>query len=157
MGVGIGAMLSETWTEAQLNEGQTPTLGEHHFGREGKIYKFVKYDTGSGAVAAVVGNVAYYYTLDGYKNSTVTSDISDSVNVGAGVLMGAPGDGEYCWIQIKGAATVNTALTAGSDGNPLTATGATDGTLDVSAAVTDVVVAIAGDISDKEIICDFPF
>jgi hypothetical protein len=121
-----------------------------------KIYKYVQYDTGAGSVAAVSGNVAYYYTLDGYRLNQVTSDLSDSVEIGAGVLQSAPGDGDYCWIQIKGAATLTTALTAGADGDPLTATGASDGTLDVSAAATDVVVAIAGDASDKEIICDFP-
>lgn len=124
---------------------------------DGKVYKFVQYDAGTGSVAAVAGNVAYYYTLDGYKNNQVTSDLSDSVEIGAGVLQSAPADGEYCWIQIKGAATLTTALTDGADGDPLTPTGATDGTLDVSNAVTDNVCAIAGDISDKEIICDFPY
>lgn len=119
-------------------------------------YKFVQYDTGAGSVAAVSGNVAYYYTLDGYKNNQVTSDLSDSVEIGAGVLQSAPTDGQYCWIQITGAATLTTALTAGADGDPLTPTGATDGTLDVTATVTDHVCAYAGDISDKEVICAFP-
>jgi len=45
---------------------------------------------------------------------------------------------------------------AGADGDPLTPTGSADGRLDVSGAVTDNVCAIAGDISDKEIICTFP-
>jgi len=121
-----------------------------------RIFKYVQYDTGAGSVAAVSGNVAYYYTLDGYKNNQVTSDLSDSVEIGAGVLQSAPTDGQYCWVQVKGPATLNTALTAGADGDPLTPTGSSDGTLDVSAAVTDNVCAIAGDISDKEIICDFP-
>ena len=76
------------------------------------VYKWVQYDTGAGSVAAVAGQVAYYYTI---------------------------------------------ALTAGADGDPLTPTGSGDGTLDVSGAVTDNVCAIAGDISDKEIACDFPF
>ena len=66
-------------------------------------------------------------------------------------------DLQFGWIQIKGAATMTIALTAGADGDPLTATGSADGTLDVSSAATDINVAIAGDISDKEIICDFPF
>jgi hypothetical protein len=117
----------------------------------------VQYDTGAGPVAAVAGNVAYYYTLDGYKNNVVTSDLSDSIEHGAGVLQSAPADGEYCWVQIKGPATVTTALTAGADGDPLTPTGSTDGTLDVTTAVTDHICAYAGDISDLEIICDFPF
>ncbi len=131
-------------------------LGTIRFERN-KVYKWVQYDTGVGGVAAVAGNVAYYYTLDGYKNHQVTSDLSDSVEIGAGVLQSAPADGEYCWIQIKGPATLTPALTAGADGDPLTPTGATDGTLDVSALATDNVCAIAGDISDKEIVCDFPF
>ena len=121
-----------------------------------KIYKYVQYDTGAGSVAATSGNAAYYYTLDGYKNHQVTSDLSDSVEIGAGILQSTPTDGQYCWVQIKGPATMAAALTAGADGDPLTATGSSDGKLDVTADVTSVVVAYAGDISDKEIICDFP-
>lgn len=121
------------------------------------VYKFVQYDTGAGSVAAVSGQVAYYYLTSGYDAHKVTSDVSDSVNVGAGVLKSAPTDGQYCWIQIKGPATLALALTAGADGNALTVVGTTDGTLDVSAAVTDHVCAIADDISEKEIVCDFPF
>ena len=43
-----------------------------------KIYKYLKYDDASAAVDGVAGEVAYYYTLDGYKNHTCTSDLSDS-------------------------------------------------------------------------------
>ena len=122
-----------------------------------KIYKWVKFNNGAGNVASVKGNVAYYYLAGGYLDHTVTMDISDSVNLGAGVFQAIIADGEFGWIQIKGAATLTTALTAGADGNALTAVGSTDGTLDVSAAVTDAVCAYADDISAKEIICDFPF
>lgn len=157
MSTTAGALLTGTWTSDQLaTQGNAPGLGDRFTGPDGKVYKFVQYDAGAGPVAAVAGNVAYYYTLDGYKNGVVTSDLSDSIEIGAGVLMAAPADGEYCWIQIRGAATVTTALTAGADGDPLTPTGATDGTLDVTTASTDHICAIAGDISDKEIICMFP-
>ena len=71
-----------------------------------RIYKYVQYDTGSGSVAAVSGNAAYYYTLDGYKLFKVTSDLSDSIEIGAGILQSAPTDGQYCWVQIKGMATL---------------------------------------------------
>ena len=133
-------------------------LGQHGavVGSPSKVYKYVQYDTGSGSVAAASGNAAYYYTLDGYKLNQVTSDLSDSVEVGAGILQSAPSDGNFCWIQIRGAATMAAALTAGADGDPLTPTGSADGKLDVTADVTSVVCAIAGDISDKEIICMFP-
>lgn len=150
--------LKPDFTSTTLHaEGKGFALGDIAQDENNNFYKYVLYDTGAGAVAAVSGNVAYYYTLDGYKNNQVTSDLSDSVELGAGVLQSAPGDGEYCWIQIKGPATLTTAPTAGADGDPLTPTGSTDGTLDVSAAVTDHVCAYAGDISDKEVICDFPF
>lgn len=121
-----------------------------------RMYKYLQYDTGSAGADAVAGEVAYYYTLDGYKNFQVTSDLSDSVEIGAGVIQAVMTDGQYGWFQVSGAATLTIALTAGADGDPLTPTGAADGTLDVSAAATDNVCAIAGDISDKEIICTFP-
>ena len=133
-------------------------LGQHGavIGSPTKLYKYVQYDTGSVGTAAVAGEACYYYTLDGYKNNQVTSDLSDSVEIGAGILQAIMTDGQFGWVQIKGPATMTIALSAGADGDPLTATGAADGTLDVSADVTDIVVAIAGDASDKEIICDFP-
>ncbi len=134
-------------------------LGQHGavIGSPTKLYKYVQYDTGSVGTAAVAGEACYYYTLDGYKNNQVTSDLSDSVEIGAGILQAIMTDGQFGWVQIKGPATMTIALSAGADGDPLTATGAADGTLDVSADVTDIVVAIAGDASDKEIICDFLF
>ena len=134
-------------------------LGQHGavVGSPTKLYKYVQYDTGSAGASAVAGEACYYYTLDGYKNNQVTSDLSDSVEIGAGILQAIMTDGQFGWVQIKGPATMTIALSAGADGAPLTATGAADGTLDVSADVTDIVVAIAGDASDKEIICDFPF
>ncbi len=131
-------------------------LGTHRY-QNGKWYKWMQYDEGAAATDAVAGEVAYYYTLDGYKNNIVTSDLSDSVEIGAGVIQAVLSDNEYGWFQIKGEATLTIALTAGADGDPLTPTGSADGTLDVSAAVTDNVCAIAGDISDMEIVCDFPF
>ena len=122
-----------------------------------KIYKYLKYDDATAAVAGVAGEVAYYHTLDGYKLHTCTSDLSDSVEVGAGVIQATIATDTYGWFQIKGAATLTIALTAGADGDNLTPTGSADGTLDVATAATDHICAIAGDISDKEIICDFPF
>lgn len=146
----IGVNLTQRDTTAQFR------LGTPHTAPDGKKYKYVQYDSGAGAVAAVAGNVCYYYLASGYNAHKVTSDLSDSVNVGAGVLQAALADGEYGWIQTRGPATLTTALTAGADGNALTPVGSTDGTLDVSAAVTDHVCAIADDISEKEIICMFP-
>lgn len=124
-----------------------------------KRYKYVQYDTGAGGVAAVSGNVCYVYAVSGASAGqvhVVTSDLSDSAEIGAGVLQSAPTDGQYCWIQVRGQATLTTALTAGADGDPLTPTGATDGTLDVTTASTDHICAIAVDASAKIVLCMFP-
>lgn len=151
-----GVKVDEVYTIDSTNPVYPFQLGTIYQASNGKKYKFVMYDTGAGSVAAVAGNVAYYYTLDGYKLNKVTSDLSDSIEIGAGVLQSAPTDGQCCWIQITGPATVTTALTAGTDGDPLTPTGSTDGTLDLATAITDHICAYAGDISDLEIICMFP-
>jgi len=159
MGILLGADIDQTWIS--LDEGKTPALGDVFYGSGNKIYKFVQYEAATAAVAGVAGEVAYYYLLDGYKNNIVTSDLSDSLEFGAGVLVASPADAEYCWIQIRGAATLTIALTAGTDGDPLTPTGSTDGSLDLAvdttASAPQHVCAWAGDISDKEIVCMFPF
>ena len=94
-----------------------------------KLYKYLKYDDATAAVAGVLGEVAYYHTLDGYKLHTCTSDLSDSIEIGAGVIQATIATDTYGWFQIKGAATLSIALTAGADGDPLTPTGTADGTL----------------------------
>lgn len=155
MGICLGADLDQTYTS--LDEGKTPGLGDLFFGTGGKVYKFVQYSEEAAAVDGVAGEVAYYVADTGYGASDVTSDLSASSEIGAGVLQANVSDNEYCWIQIKGPATLSIALTAGADGDPLTPTGAGDGTLDVTTAVTDHICAIAVDASANEIICDFPF
>lgn len=120
-----------------------------------KVFRYVQYDTGAGGVAAVAGNFAYVYAPSGASAGAVfvvTSDLSDSAEIGAGVLQSAPTDGQYCWVQVLGQATLTTALTAGADGDPLTPTGATDGTLDVTAVLTDATCAVAVDASAKIIL-----
>lgn len=157
MGTVIGAKVDETFTsDALATSGKGFGLGDLYYSHDGKVYKFVLFNNGSGNVAAVSGNVCYYLAETGAETFTVTSDLSDSSYVGAGVFQSVPADGEYCWIQVKGPATITPALTAGADGNALTAVGATDGTLDVSALVTDAIVAYAIDADAKKIMCDFP-
>ena len=149
----IGMDLSE------VSDTPTFNLGQKGMNDDGNTYKYVQYDTGAGSVAAVSGQVAYYYAPSGASAGAVnvcTSDLSDSNEVGAGVLQSAPTDGQYCWIQIGGTATLSIALTAGNDGDPLTPTGAdADGKLDVSGNVTDSVCAFAIDASAKIIACQF--
>lgn len=155
MGIVLGANLTEVYTAT--TEGNVPALGDVFFAPAGKVYKFVKYSEEAAAVDGVAGEVAYYVADTGVAAMEVTSDLSASSEVGAGVLQANVSDGEYCWVQIKGPATLSIALAGGADGDPLTPTGAADGTLDVSALVTDVICAIAIDADQKEILCEFPW
>lgn len=152
-----GIKYDATYTTAEFALG---TVGSNTVGGVQKLYRFVQYESGAGPVAAVAGNVCYFYAAGGASagdTTKVTSDLSDSAVLGAGVLQSAPADGEYCWIQVRGPATLTTALTAGADGNALTAVGATDGTLDVSGLVTDAICAYAVDASAKIVMCNFPY
>ncbi len=159
----VGASLSATYTAADLTgieSGGVPGIGDVYVSHDNKTYRFVQYNAGAGSVAAVAGNVAYLYAPSGASagaTNVVTSDLSDSSEIGAGVLQAAIPTGGYGWIQVKGVATITPALTAGADGDPLTPSGATDGTLDVVAAATDAVCAYAVDASAKIILCDFPY
>jgi len=157
MGYVMGAKVDETFTaDALATTGKGFGLGDLFTAHDGRIYKFVRFDNGTDNIAAAAGNVCYYLAETGAETWTVTSDLSSGNGIGAGVFQAAPADGEYCWIQVKGPATLTTALTAGADGNALTAVGATDGTLDVSAAVTDFICAVAVDASEKKVILDCP-
>ena len=154
-----GAELARVYTTQDRDEGRSFTAGMIYRAGDGKLYRFVQYDTGAGSVAAVVGQVAYIYAPSGASAGAVdvvTSDLSDSAEIGAGVLQAAPADGEWCFVQVTGPATLSINLTAGADGDPLTPTGATDGTLDVTAAATSHVCAVAIDASADIIMCQFP-
>lgn len=122
-----------------------------------KVYRYVKYVAATAAVAGVAGEVAYYAKVatGDATGTVVTSDLSDSDAVGAGVLQASLTDGTYGWVQVAGMATLSIALTAGVDGDNLTPTGAGDGTLDLTTAVTDDICAVAVDSSAKIILCKF--
>lgn len=159
----VGASLTATYSAAQMTgseAGRVPKLGNVYEAADGKRYKFVLFNNGVGNVAPIVGDFAYVYAVSGASAgqiTTVTMDLTDSSGIGAGVFQSIPADGEYCWIQTWGPATLTTALLAGADGNALTAVGATtDGTLDVSALVTDHICAVAIDASAKIVFVTCP-
>lgn len=155
-----GVNVTETLTATQLAE-KGFTAGVIYSAQDGKRYKLYQYDTGVGGITAVSGNAAYFYAPSGTSAgavTVVTSDLTDSNEVGAGILQSAPGDGEYGWVQISGPATMADTLVSGADGDPLTPTGAADGRLTVinATVATSPVCAFAIDASAKIIMCAFP-
>lgn len=151
-----GMKLDRVRTSTEGPEFAVGTVGRT---KDGKQYKYVEFNNGVGDVASVAGNFAYYYAVSGAsagQTTIVTMDVTDSGGVGAGVFQAVIADGGYGWIQTRGTATLTTALTAGADGNALTAIGTTDGTLDVSALVTDFICAVAIDASAKIVMLTCP-
>ncbi len=160
--------LDQTWSPGSTS-GQQDQVGDKigDLRWEGsKCYKCVKYNKTSGN-DGVAGEATYYNSVDGYKDNVVTSDLSvaetgmdtDTGAYGAGILVANVVDLDICWIQIKGLATMSIALQAGSDGDALTPKGAQDGNLDLNVvtAANTHICAYSMDVTDKEIVCDFPF
>lgn len=153
-----GMNLTQTYTAADLtgaNSGAAPGVGDVGTDSSGKRYRFVRYLSGAGAIAAVAGNTVGYYAPGGVSTGVtndVTSDVSDTNGALAGALLSAPATTEYCWIQIGGPITLTTALVSGADGNALTLSSTTDGTLKVVGAVTDAGGATSIDASAKIVV-----
>lgn len=153
----IGLNKTQVTAASTVPEFLVGTVGRYD--RTGNLYKYVKYNGGAGSVAAVAGNFVFNYAPSGASagaTTEVTSDVTDSGGIGMGVLQAVIATGGYGWIQITGTATLTTALKAGADGNALTAVGTDDGTLDVSAAVTDFICATAVDATAKIVFLTCP-
>ncbi len=141
------------------------TPGALGLNADGKMYKYVIYDEGTGLLDLVTGDVVYYVDVTGYLANTVTADVTDSTGaeLGAGVVLATvTADASFFWVQIRGAAVLSTTIGGTpADGDPLTAVAAADKALTKAAeadtAATYVsVVAFGVDVSDKEIACAFP-
>ncbi len=157
--------ISDTWTLAADGD----PIGDLRW-QGGKCYKCVKFNNGSGDVASIAGYCASYYAVagsaaatTGYRNNLVTMDRTDTHGgnggIGAGIFQGVVADGDFCWVQIKGLATlISTAFPSGADGDVMTAKdGAGDGFIVATNADTESIAGLADDASLFQLICDFPF
>jgi hypothetical protein len=79
---------------------------------KGNVYRYVKFDNGTGNVAAVKGGPAYWKTLTPTATTpvwTVTSDASDGAYLAqgvAGIFVNVPTDLNFCFIQVAGVASI---------------------------------------------------
>lgn len=133
-----------------------------------KLYKYVSLTNTTATTSGAAGDAVLYKAVTGGISQAVVidDDDADTVPNGAGILMatiaGVQNTTYYCWIQIKGPATLAQAI-AGSpdDGQPLQASGS-DKTLTLAVDVDSggdsiKVVAIACDESEKLVILDYPW
>ena len=124
VGFGLGSSTIDTFNEQTLsNAGINPWLGQlgNVVEQNGKVYRLVKFDNGTGDVASVAGGAAHWKTRADY---IVTSDYTDAeapLNGIAGAFLGVVTDGYYCFIQLGGLQAVVTDTTAAA-GTALIAT-----------------------------------
>ena len=105
-----------------------------------KVYKYCKLKNATATVAVAAGTLLAYLAATGYASHTVVSDHTDAdaainpagaaVAVAAGVLATE----YFLWVQIKGLATLDTAVTSGAAGSPFYMTAA-----DKSSAIVTLV------------------
>lgn len=115
---------------------------------KGNKWMYVKFDNGTGNVAAVAHGVAYWKSLDPLTETfTVTSDETDShagLNGVAGIFGCAITDGYYGWIQISGVATcLVAASTVAGDRMIGYATDLTFNRIATGGAATDNIYGVA--------------
>lgn len=111
----------------------------------GKAYRLVQHDKGSGSVATVAGGSAYWKTKASYIVTMDATDAEFGLNSVAGGYLRVVTDQYYCFIQIGGRQTGVSVDASTSIGRCLSG-GATDGQLvstAVSTAAVNLPVAIA--------------
>lgn len=143
--------LTDVWTDAAKGDPIGSLRCERDSNGVFVWYKCVQYNDAT--FSCVAGTFVGYNSGTGYTLHSVSADVSDTDNIGAGVALATVADASYCWIQISGHATLTTTLTAGvTDGFALTLVGANNGTLDVCSAVTDHHCAVCYDDANDEVI-----
>lgn len=121
----------------------------------GNVYRYVKFDNGSGNVAAAANGAAHWKTLSPTTGVfTVTSDQTDAIggiNTVAGIFGCVVTDLYYTWVQVGGVAPckVNSGTTAGDKMIGSTSDLTLDHIADGS-NVTDAIFGVALDAYDTD-------
>lgn len=126
----------------------------------GKWYKYVNLKN-SATVAGAAGDQVVYFAATGYSTSRVCNRAADgdALPIGAGILTaavaGTAATDYYGWIQIKGLATLSTAVAGAAAGKKFLAS-TTNATFTVGAAVTDSTAGISLNATTL-VVLDCPF
>lgn len=125
-------------------------LGSVRYDGGGKWYKYVKLHNATATVAAAAGSLVAYASaaLSGYSGHRVVTDNTDAdaavhcAGATLATIAGVAGTVYYCWIQIKGLITLDTAIGSGAAGSPFYLT-STDKTGAIASAVTQKIGGVS--------------
>jgi hypothetical protein len=120
VGISLGSANSfDTFNEQTLNaSGSGPYLGQLGMvvEQDSKCYRLVKFNNGTGNVAAIVGGAAHWKDRDSFEVTSDQSDAQASLNSIAGAFISIPTDAYYCFLQMGGkqAVVTDTTCSAGA-------------------------------------------
>ena len=143
-----------------VNTSDTEGVGTLRY-EGGKWYKWVNFKNTTATVAGAAGSLVGYFAVTGYGNNRVVADLSDAdaaVFCAGATLAAVTGTltvDYYCWIQIKGAITLDTAVGSGAAGSPFYLT-STDKTGAIMSAATQSKAGISANTTTS-VVLDCPF
>jgi hypothetical protein len=126
-----------------------------------KVYKYVEFKNATATVAAGAGSLVAYFAATGYANNRVVADNTDAdaavscAGATLATITGTLGVSYYCWIQIKGHITLDTAVGSGAAGSPFYLT-STDKTAAIMSAVTQQKAGVSMNATTG-VVLDCPF
>ena len=141
----VPAVWADALTDVRTStEGPRHTLGQYRE-ENGKGYRYVKQEGGTGSVAAVAGNLCYL--IPSSDTFDVTMDVSDTDrNLVFGAYLSVIADEGFGWVQTYG--RHSTVKTNGDDdvakGDAIIASAAGDGTADSTAQDTAPICRVVG-------------
>lgn len=100
-----------TFNESTLsNSGSGPFLGQLGMVIEanGKVYRLVQFDNGTGNVASVAGGPAHWKDRSSFVVTSDQTDAESGINGVAGGFLAAVTDLYYCFVQMGGLQTIVT-------------------------------------------------
>ena len=113
-----------------------------------KVYKYVLFQNTTATVAGAAGSLVAYFAATGYGNHRVVADLTDAdsavfvAGTTQAAITGTAGTAYYVWIQVKGAATLDTAVGSGAAGSPFYLT-STDKTAAIASAATQAIGGVS--------------
>src|SRR3990172_4576595 len=126
-----------------------------------KVYKYCKLKNTTATVAVAAGTLLAYLAATGYGSHTVVSDHTDAdaalnpAGAAVAVAAGVAGTEYFIWVQVKGPATLDTAVTTGAAGSPFHMTAA-DKSSAIDSAATQASVGVSMNATTG-VILDCPF
>lgn len=119
------------------------------------VYKYVQF---TGTTAVNVGDAVCYVVAASDGQAQIVDNANTAIGAGVSMVAVPTGTVAYGWIQIKGLAILARAFGGPPvAGNSLTSIGAAIGVLQVASVLTNSLVAVCYDVTNRKALLDYPY